>query len=302
MHPVLQLLAGRAHGEKDEQTLALAIEGGGMAGAVSAGMCVELESRGLINHFDLIIGSSAGSLNGSYSACGQAKQGAANYLSSATPNFISFRNLLRKRPFMHMPYLFEHLIDNNPYLSEQLSTGFRCLSCSLDRQPGSQLVVLQDFKDQQQLRTAVQASCHLPVLCGSPPVIKGERMIDGGLLESIPYLSAIEMGATHVLVLRSYSKAHVKSAYGKISLAAVDKVCPQALQLVEDRPALYNLHSSRLQSEESSILQIAPRQDLCTSFERSSVKLSLAMKAGAEQAAQILQSQTNGSGGSDRLN
>jgi hypothetical protein len=32
---------------------------------------------------------------------------------------------------------------------------------------------------------------------------RGERLVDGGLLESIPYHSALREGATHVLVLRS---------------------------------------------------------------------------------------------------
>ena len=43
-----------------------------MRGAVSAGMCVVLEAAGLVGAFDCIYGVSAGALNGSATAAGQA--------------------------------------------------------------------------------------------------------------------------------------------------------------------------------------------------------------------------------------
>ena len=48
----------------DEHVVCLAIEGGGMRGAVTAGMCVVLEAAGLAGAFDRIYGVSAGALNG----------------------------------------------------------------------------------------------------------------------------------------------------------------------------------------------------------------------------------------------
>jgi hypothetical protein len=43
-----------------------------MAGAASGGMCAALEALGLIDSFDVIYGSSSGSMNASYTAAGQA--------------------------------------------------------------------------------------------------------------------------------------------------------------------------------------------------------------------------------------
>jgi predicted acylesterase/phospholipase RssA len=69
-HPVLELLAARAEragqagAATDGACLALAIEGGGMRGVVSAGMAAAIELLGLTSCFDLVVGTSAGALNG----------------------------------------------------------------------------------------------------------------------------------------------------------------------------------------------------------------------------------------------
>lgn len=73
-HDVLNLMHERYHSHStpanrsvyDNYTLALAIEGGGMRGAVSGGMAAAIVCLGLSNAFDSIYGSSAGSIIGSY--------------------------------------------------------------------------------------------------------------------------------------------------------------------------------------------------------------------------------------------
>ena len=72
-HAVVQLLAQRFQdpnsfpGDRnDPYQLALCLEGGGMRGAVSAGMAAAIASLGLTNCFDSVYGSSAGSVIGAY--------------------------------------------------------------------------------------------------------------------------------------------------------------------------------------------------------------------------------------------
>jgi hypothetical protein len=86
---------GRPGARRDDARVALAIEGGGMAGAVSGGMCAALEALGLIDSFDLIYGSSAGSINASYTAAGQAQLRAPLYLAAARHGLIDPRRALR---------------------------------------------------------------------------------------------------------------------------------------------------------------------------------------------------------------
>ena len=73
-HDVLNLLHQRYHSKStpmnrsanDTAILALAIEGGGMRGAVSGGMAAAISCLGLSDAFDKVYGSSAGSIIGSY--------------------------------------------------------------------------------------------------------------------------------------------------------------------------------------------------------------------------------------------
>ena len=73
-HPVLSLLQERARTNStpanrlpsDDSHLALVIEGGGMRGAVSAGMAAALSTLDLLDTFDSVHGSSAGAIIGAY--------------------------------------------------------------------------------------------------------------------------------------------------------------------------------------------------------------------------------------------
>eukprot|EP00956_Cyclotella_meneghiniana_P011304 scaffold15922_cov66-Cyclotella_meneghiniana.AAC.5 len=73
-HPVLSLIKERAMSNStpgdrppsDNAHLALAIEGGGMRGAVSAGMAAALSTLDLLDTFDSVLGSSAGAIIGAY--------------------------------------------------------------------------------------------------------------------------------------------------------------------------------------------------------------------------------------------
>src|SRR4051812_23807907 len=93
--PVLALILERARtgtgpGARDDGHLVcLAVEGGGMRGAVSAGMCVVLEAAGLAPAFDRIYGVSAGALNGWAMAAGQSSLGATHYQDAASRRVIN---------------------------------------------------------------------------------------------------------------------------------------------------------------------------------------------------------------------
>lgn len=73
-HEVIQIMVSRYHSQSrpgqrysnDTAYLALAIEGGGVRGAVCSGMAAAIATLGLTDSFDTIIGSSAGSVIGAY--------------------------------------------------------------------------------------------------------------------------------------------------------------------------------------------------------------------------------------------
>jgi predicted acylesterase/phospholipase RssA len=224
----------------DPHVVCLAVEGGGMRGAVSAGMAAVLEAAGLVGAFDRIYGCSAGALNGCFAAAGQAALWAASFEDTAGRAFIDRRRVLRRQPVLDLGYLFETVIGRRkPLSAEGLARGpeFRALAVSLE---DVALRVLGGFRDTDDLLAAVRVSCAVPVLGGAPPSYRGEAMVDGGLLEPIPYRTALREGATHVLVLRSRDAAYRSRPRARVAELALRRVHPSLEPLVRGSGPRYN--------------------------------------------------------------
>lgn len=295
--PVWRLVVQRAGAgslpghREDGVRLALAIEGGGMAGAVSAGMCAGLESLGLIESFDVIYGSSAGALNASYTAAGQAGSRCCLYPKAAQARLIDPRRALRGRPPFRLAEIINSLVVAHPHHG-----------CVLDARPplrvtGTRLEdkgvdVLADFGSVDEVRQAVWASCAIPVLAGDVVKFRGKQYVDGGLIESLPYGAALREGATHVLVLRSRHVGYRFREYRGPARRAIERMLRDApdtlLELVRERPARYNAEASALRSGELAdrVCQLAPPGHVrCTSqLEARPARLIDAIQLGLRTA------------------
>jgi predicted patatin/cPLA2 family phospholipase len=251
--PVLRVLvertaAGSRPGERrDPHLVCLAVEGGGMRGSVSAGMCVALEAAGLVPAFDRIYGCSAGALNGAFTATGQALLGATTYEDSASRRFIDARRLVRGRPMVDLELVFDELLARKrPLCRAGLDNGpdFRALAVSPRT---GELRVLSDLRDPDEILGAVRASCSVPLLNGAAQPFRGEWLVDGGFLESVPYRSALREGATHVLALRSRDAGYRLPPYQRLTELAMRLASPTLATLVRARPARYNREAEELE-------------------------------------------------------
>jgi predicted patatin/cPLA2 family phospholipase len=252
--PVLSVIFERAAGgsrprrRADPHRVCLAVEGGGMRATVTAGMCAMLEEAGLLHAFDYVYGCSAGALNGCFAAAGQATIWAGSFEDTANRRFIDPRRALRRQPVLDLAFLFEDVIARRLPLSvEGLAQGpeFKAVAVSLE---DATQRVLGDFADAEELMAAVRVSCSVPLLGGTPPTFRGERMVDGGLLESIPYRSALREGATHVLVLRSREAAYRSRPYGRVVELALGRVHPELLPLLKASDGRYNRDAEELEA------------------------------------------------------
>jgi predicted acylesterase/phospholipase RssA len=232
-----------------------------MRGAISAGMCVVLETAGLVSAFDRIYGVSAGALNGCATATGQAALSATHYQDAASRRVVNLLRPLVRQPVIDFDLLFKDVIAaRKPLHYERLATGpeFRSLATSIETLT---LRVLRDFAHANELLQAVRVSAALPRLGGDAPAFRGERMIDGAMIEPIPFETALAEGASHVLVLRSRPAGYRKSTYGGLVDSLALGGDRRVAELIRAGHAVYNRQATWLEQRETcaaaEVLQVA---------------------------------------------
>lgn len=203
-HPALEALQARVEGSATEGIrLALVIEGGGMRGVICGGMVAALEHMGFTSAFHDVIGSSAGAIAGAYFVAGQAAFGTRIFYEEINNRqFVSKRRLLIGKPVVSVDFLLDDVCRGPKLLNWkavlEAPSRLVCIASNIDRE---QSVALDRFDGQESLFTALKASARIPAVAGPPVVINGDRHVDAGVYENIPYATALARGATHVVVL-----------------------------------------------------------------------------------------------------
>lgn len=197
--------AGSLPGERDDGfRVALAIEGGGMRGTISAGMALALDELGLVSAFDAVYGASAGAITGAWLL--SRPQGLRGWAEPAYARaFIRRSALLRGRPVADIRALIEELYQTTFPMdfAAVLASPVEFHPLATDAATGQSTDLRPLCGTPAELRLALRASAALPLLAGPPVQLDGRRFYDAGLSESVPYRTALAQGATHVLVLRS---------------------------------------------------------------------------------------------------
>ena len=184
--------------------MAFVLSGGASLGAVQAGMLRALYERGIAP--DLIVGTSAGALNGAFIASRPQTVETADALASI------WREVKRGQAFPLRPLtgLLGFLGTRDHLVPE---SGLETLIAdhiqveSLEQATVPLHVVAVDVLTGEELRLseglvaqAVLASCAIPGVL--PPVAWGGRMLmDGGVANNTPISHAVELGARRIYVL-----------------------------------------------------------------------------------------------------
>ncbi|GAA2213530.1 patatin family protein [Nonomuraea monospora] len=227
-HRILAVLASRATeasrpGKRnDGHRVALAIEGGGMRGTVSAGMALAIQQLGLLPLFDAVYGASAGAISGAW-LLSTRPEGLRGWTDPVFARALIRRgNVLRARPVVDVRGLIETVYVREFPLdfASVLAAPIEFHPLATDVLTGESVDLHAALTDERALRLALRASAALPMLAG-PPVAIGDRLLyDAGVAESIPFRQALRDGATHVLVLRSRRSVDRASARTSPSLGA----------------------------------------------------------------------------------
>ena len=189
----------------DGYRIALAIEGGGMRGTVSAGMALGLQELDLLPLFDAVYGASAGAISSTW-LLSSRPAGLRGWTDPAFAKaLIRRRNVLRGRPMVDVRQLVEVVYRTEFPLdfASVLANPIELHPLATDIVTGTAVDLHRELVDEPALRLAMRASAALPLLAGGPVTVGGRRYLDAGVAESIPFRQALRDGATHVLVLRS---------------------------------------------------------------------------------------------------
>jgi predicted patatin/cPLA2 family phospholipase len=260
-HPVSDVLRERADGRsapgerRDPHRVALVIEGGGMRGVVSAGMTAALERLGLTTCFDLVVGASAGAINGAALIAGVAREGAATYSGPlASRSFVNPARVLRGRPVIDVNYVLNYASsDFDAARHERVLDNPIALHCVAVSVETAQPVDFSGMRSKRELWEALLASSRMPWAGGPPVEIAGRRYIDGGLGSAIPVAEALAAGATHVLALQTRPHGVPRKSASRIG----DRLIERHLQRLN--PALVTLYRERVACYERVVDDISRR-------------------------------------------
>jgi len=185
---------------KSKITTGLVVQGGAMRGIYSMAALMPLEECGLREAFDHIIGSSAGAINGTYLLSGQAKDGVCAYLDDiSNKNFINFARLQK---IVDIDFLVDEVVKKKKALKvNRVRNAYTTMHIILTDYLTGEAAVVTNKDRKVDLIEAIRATSAIPILYNKVVMVKGRGYIDGGLIDGIPLLRAIELGCTDIIVV-----------------------------------------------------------------------------------------------------
>ncbi len=249
-----------------KEKTALVLEGGGFRGIFTAGILETFLENKL--YFDSVYGVSAGA---SYGASYMSKQPERNLKVNTfigDKRYCGISHLIRTGSFFSWDFIYEELAHNIfPFDYETLSNSndffVGVSNCSNGKADFFKLNSL----NKTDFRTLLVASGSLPLMA---PIVnyKGEKYLDGGLADSIPFEYALEQGSDKVVVILTQPKGYVKSGLKlKPLFRWYYRKYPKVYEMLESRASRYNESLKKLEELEKSgkVFVIYPKQKLAVS-------------------------------------
>lgn len=230
-----------------------------MRGVVSAGMVSALEQLGLRDCFDEVYGSSAGSITGAYFIANQARFGTTIFYNEINnSHFIDLARVVSSKPIVSLSYLLDEVCRTKVPLSVpavlESDIPLKIISASVERREAA---VLGNFRDADELFTAMRASANIPYFAGSPVLFRGEHYLDASLYASIPFAQAMLNNPTDLVVLMTRPKGQKRSDPNWIDKLVV---APQLRRIDPQLASHYLSRAAEYQKELDYITQGSQRE------------------------------------------
>ncbi|HWT22055.1 MAG TPA: patatin-like phospholipase family protein, partial [Solirubrobacteraceae bacterium] len=198
-----------------------------------------------------------GALNGAALLGGVARACATAYATDfATREFINPARLLRGRPALDVAFALRHARGElDPERHDRTVASPIPLVCLAVDVETAEPVVFTGMRTVDELWQVLLATSRMPWVGGDPVTIRGRRYLDGGLAAPIPVGTAIEAGATHVLVLQTRPHGVPRTT----GVPFADRVIERHLRRLN--PALAGLYRDRVASYDRIVQDIGRRSE-----------------------------------------
>ncbi|SET47966.1 Predicted phospholipase, patatin/cPLA2 family [Oceanobacillus limi] len=268
----------------------LVLEGGGSRGVYTAGVIRYLMEQGI--YLPYVIGVSAGACNGSsYISRQMDRNRAVNIDYIDHPDYLSFRNFIKKRQLFGMDFLFDKLPNElEPYdfdafhqAQEEFVVGVT------DCMTGEALFYKrEDYK--QDILTVIRASSSLPLVA---PVVEFDNrlLMDGGISDPIPIKQSEKDGNRKNVVILTRNRGYNKKPQSfSWYFRKKYKDYPGLIKAMEKRHVVYNETLDYIFEEEKkgNIFVINPTEKLEVGrIERDKEKLTALYQQGMEDVKKV---------------
>lgn len=222
-----------------ERNTGLVLEGGGMRGVFTSGVLDAFMKHGV--YFRYVVAVSAGACNGmSYISRQPRRARLSNIDFLSQYGYIGWRHLLKQGCIFDQELLYDKF--PNEYIPFDFDTYFQwsatfemvttnCLT--------GQAEYLTESKDRQRSLDIVRASSSLPYV-SKIVMVDGIPMLDGGIVDSIPVMRAIETGHPQNVVILTRNKGYRSKGRDRKIPPFVYKKYPRLRVALSRRVAAYN--------------------------------------------------------------
>lgn len=243
--------------------MGLVLEGGGMRGVFTCGVLDYFLDAGL--HFPYVVGVSAGACNGlSFMSRQRGRARTSNIEMLRDYKYIGLRFLPRQHSILDLNFLFGEMPSTIlPYDYDAYRANPTCFEMVTTDCLTGKACYLHEPSDPVRLLRICQASSSLPYVC---PVIYVDNipMLDGGIVDSIPVLHAIEKGYEKNVVVLTRNKGYRKSEKDIRVPRFIYNRFPHLREALSHRCAVYNeqLQLVEQMEEEGKVIAIRPKKRL----------------------------------------
>ena len=203
------LLSGRM----GEQRKALVVQGGGMRGVYSMGALAALDDAGFRDVFDTVIGSSAGAINGAYFLAGQANEAVDLYVKHlSNRNFV---NPIRLGKIVDIDFLVDKALKEYlPLKVEALRESPTLLEVIVTNAATARVDVVTNRQPGVDFYEVMRATAALPSLYNRKVRLGDGYYVDGGAVDSLPVVRAMDNGADAVLAIVTRQPDYRRNGHG----------------------------------------------------------------------------------------